>query len=420
MGDGGVSDIGAQVDELYRTESRRVLATLIRLLGDFDRAEEALQDAFVAALQQWPVDGVPANPVAWLVSTGRFRGLDVLRRRAVHDTKLVAVAAELSESVEPVPLDDRDFADDQLRLVFTCCHPALAPEVQVALTLRTICGLTTEEIARAYLVSPATMAQRIVRAKAKIRSARIPYVVPERREFSTRLDSVLHTIYLVFNEGYSATSGESVTRADLATEAIRLGRLLLDLLDDAEVRGLLGLMLLQDARRLARTDETGDLVLLEDQDRSRWNAAQLAEGQQLIRDALGTGRVGVYTVQGAIAAVHARARVASDTEWAEIVGWYDVLMRVQGGPVIALNRAVAKAMAGELELGLSLVEVLASGELASYAHAHSAHAELLRRVGRWQEAVLAYQRALDLASQEPERRFLTRRILQLEREGRRA
>ncbi len=414
MGDGGVSDIGAQLDELYRTESRRVLATLIRLLGDFDRAEEALQDAFVAALQQWPVDGVPANAVAWLVSTGRFRGLDVLRRRAVHDTKLVAVAAELSESVEPVPLDDRDFADDQLRLVFTCCHPALAPEVQVALTLRTICGLTTEEIARAYLVSPATMAQRIVRAKAKIRSARIPYVVPERREFSTRLDSVLHTIYLVFNEGYSATSGESVTRADLATEAIRLGRLLLDLLDDAEVRGLLGLMLLQDARRLARTDDTGDLVLLEDQDRSRWNATQLAEGQQLIRDALGTGRVGVYTVQGAIAAVHARARVASDTEWAEIVGWYDVLMRVQGGPVIALNRAVAKAMAGELELGLSMVEVLATGELSSYAHAHSAHAELLRRVGRWQEAEQAYGRALGLATQEPERRFLARRIGDLE------
>lgn len=408
------AEIREAVDRIYRADARRVLATLIRLLGDFDRAEEALHDAFVAAMERWPVEGIPKNPPAWLVSAGRFRALDALRRRAIHDRKLEVVARELEQGADPAPPGEETFNDDQLRLVFTCCHPALSPEAQVALTLRTVCGLTTEEIARAWLVPAPTMAQRIVRAKAKIRDAGIPYVVPGPSDFATRLDTVLHTIYLVFNEGYSASSGDQVTRADLAAEAIRLGRLLAALVDDGEPRGLLGLMLLQDARREARTDARGDLVLLEEQDRTRWNQAQIAEGLQAIGAALETGRIGVYTVQGAIAAVHARAARPDETDWREIVGWYDVLLRVQGGPVIELNRAVAKAMGGEVQLGLSIIDgILSRGQLEGYVHAHSARGALLARLGRTEEAREAYERAMALTTQAPERRFLQRRLAQL-------
>ncbi|MGQ0650310.1 MAG: RNA polymerase sigma factor [Gemmatimonadaceae bacterium] len=400
-----------RIDAVYRVESRRVLATLIRLLGDFDLAEEALHDAFVAAVERWPNEGEPANPRTWLISVGRFKAIDHLRRRAVFNEKLVLLARELSEAGDRTPELETQVEDDRLRLIFTCCHPALAPEAQVALTLRTICGLTTEEIARAYLIGAPTLAQRIVRAKSKIRDARIPYAVPDREELSQRLDAVLHVIYLVFNEGYSASFGTTVTRSDLAGEAIRLGRLLLELLDDGEVRGLLALMLLHDARRAARTAPDGELVLLEDQDRSLWNREQIVEGIAQVQRALGAGRVGPYGLQAAIAAIHAESNDARSTDWGQIVALYDVLLRVMPTPVVELNRAVARAMAFGPHRGLALIDaLLARGELSEYLHAHSARADLLRRLGRAEEARAAYARALSLATQEPERRFLQRRL----------
>jgi RNA polymerase sigma-70 factor, ECF subfamily len=333
----------AAVDAVYRADSRRVLATLIRLLGDFDLAEDALHDAFAAAVRQWPRDGVPANPRAWLVSAGRFRAIDALRRRSRHDAAQAELARQLEASVEPADRDGEGIEDDRLRLIFTCCHPALPPEARVALTLREVCGLTTEEIARAFLTSPPTLAQRIVRAKAKIRDARIPYRVPGRAELAERLDTVLHVVYLVFNEGYSASRGESLTRHDLSGEAIRLGRLLHELLPDPEVTGLLALMLLHESRRAARSSPAGDLVVLEDQDRSLWDRARIAEGTALVERALSTRRFGPYTLQAAISAVHAEAPAADATDWAQIVGLYDVLLRVVPSPVVELNRAVALA-----------------------------------------------------------------------------
>ena len=403
-----------RIDAIYRSESRRVLATLIRLLGDFDLAEEALHDACVAALERWPDEGMPANPRAWLISAGRFKAIDHLRRRAAHDARLAVMARDLDIAAWPPVPNESDVADDRLRLIFTCCHPALAPEAQVALTLRTVCGLTTEEIAHAYLVPPPTLAQRIVRAKTKIRDAGIPYAVPEHRDLEQRLGAVLQVIYLVFNEGYSASSGTSVTRADLAAEAIRLGRLLLELMDDAEVRGLLALMLLHDARRGARAAAGGDLVLLEDQDRTRWDAPQIAEGLDHVQRALSGGGTGPYALQAAIAAVHAEAPNASATDWPQILGLYDLLVRLMPTPVVELNRAAAAAMALGPEHGLVLIDgILQRGALTDYLHAHSARADLLRRLGRGAEARAAYERALALAVQEPERRFLSRRLAQL-------
>ncbi|HEU0054804.1 MAG TPA: RNA polymerase sigma factor [Longimicrobium sp.] len=402
------------VEAVYRAESRRVLATLIRLLGDFDRAEEALHDAFAAALARWPREGVPANPRAWLVSAGRFRAIDALRRGARHDARLALIAEHLESQAAPSPESDEEWEDDRLRLVFTCCHPALPPDAQVALTLREVCGLTTEEIARAFLTSAPTVAQRIVRAKAKIRDARIPYHVPGRDELADRLDSVLHVVYLVFNEGYSASSGASLTRADLSEEAIRLGRLLVELLPEPEAMGLLALMLLHESRRAARTTAEGELALLDEQDRSRWDNGRIAEGAALVEKALRSRRFGPYTLQAAIAAVHAEAPDAASTDWRQIVGLYDVLLRVDPSPVVELNRAAAVAMADGPEAGLALVDaLLARGELADYHLAHSARADLRRRLGRFDGAREAYARALALARQEPERRFLERRLREL-------
>jgi RNA polymerase sigma-70 factor (ECF subfamily) len=405
------------VDAVYRADSRRVLATLIRLLGDFDRAEEALHEAFAAALQQWPVDGVPANPRAWLVSTGRFRAIDALRRRARQQASLGALADEIERQARAAHLpadDDPAIDDDRLRLIFTCCHPALQRDAQLALTLREVCGLTTEEIARAFLTSTPTVAQRIVRAKAKIRDARIPYQVPEPAELPERLDGVLHVVYLLFNEGYAATAGTSLTRADLTGEAIRLGRLLLDLLPDPEVMGLLALMLLHESRRTARTTPDGDLVLLEDQDRAAWNRALIDDGRALVERAITSRRFGAYTLQAAIAAVHAEAATSAATDWAQIVGLYDVLLRHDPSPVFALNRAVAIAMWRGPSEGLVLIEqILARGDLDHYHWAHSAHADLCQRLGRVDDARQSYARALALAKQEPERRFLRRRLTAL-------
>ena len=400
------------VDEVYRAESRRVFATLIRLLGDFDLAEDALQDAFAAALVQWPRDGVPANPRAWLVSAGRFKAIDRVRRRARFDASLATLAEGLTETDgADAGLGDDEIADDRLRLIFTCCHPALSPEARVALTLREVCGLTTEEIAHAFLTAPATLAQRIVRAKAKIRNAAIPYRVPPPAELPDRLDTVLQVIYLVFTEGYSASSGGSLTRPDLSGEAIRLARLLLALLPEPEAVGLLALMLLHESRRAARTSPGGDLVLLEDQDRTLWDRDLIAEGTALVERALRSGRFGPYGLQAAIAAVHAEAPSVGATDWAQIVGLYDVLARVEPSPVVALNRAVAVAMRDGPAAGLALVDaILAGGDLADYHLAHSARAELCRRLGRTAEARTAYERALALARQEPERRFLERRL----------
>ena len=401
------------VDRVYRTDSRRVFATLIRLLGDFDTAEDAVHDAFAAALEQWPRDGVPANPRAWLVSAGRFRAIDGLRRRARFDEALPLLAEQLPATTSDDWIDD-GVEDDQLRLILTCCHPALSPEARVALTLREVCGLTTEEIARAFLLVPTTIAQRIVRAKGKIRDAGIPYEVPSPADLPGRLESVLQVVYLVFNEGYAASSGESLTRADLSSEAIRLARLLHSLLPLPEVSGLLALMLLTESRRTARTTPSGDIVLLEDQDRTLWNAAQITEGQGLVRDSLLSRRWGPYTIQAAIAAVHAEAQTYPDTDWAQIVGLYDVLMGLTPSPIVALNRAVAVAMHDGPASGLILIDaLLAGGSLTDYHLAHAARADLCRRLGKTDEARLSYRRALDLAGQEPERRFLRQRLAEL-------
>ncbi len=405
----------AQVDAVYLADSRRVLATLIRLLGDFDIAEEAMQEAFAAAVEQWPRDGMPANPRAWLVSTGRFRAIDAIRRRARFDASQTELAERLAaEAAVPEPRDPGEIEDDRLRLIFTCCHPALALEAQVALTLREVCGLTTEEIASAFLVTPSTLAQRIVRAKAKIRDARIPYEVPSRVDLPDRLDAVLHVVYLVFNEGYTASSGASLTRPDLSAEAIRLGRLVLELLPEPEVMGLLALMLLHESRRAARTSDRGELVLLEEQDRGRWSRELIAEGIALVERSLASRRIGPYTLQAAISAAHAEAPTAAATDWARIVSLYDVLLRADPSPVVELNRAVAVAMRDGPAAGLALIDpLLARGALAEYHLAHSARAELCRRLGRNAEARASYERALALARQEPQRRLLERRLREL-------
>jgi RNA polymerase sigma-70 factor (ECF subfamily) len=403
------------VETVYQSDSRRVFATLIRLLGDFDLAEEALQDAFTAAVEQWQREGVPANPRAWLVSVGRFKAIDSLRRHARFDTSLNDLADEFSAGAgDPAGWDPEDIADERLRLIFTCCHPALPADAQVALTLRTVCGLTTEEIAHAFLTRPAAIAQRIVRAKAKIREARIPYAVPPPAELPDRLDSVLHVIYLVFNEGYSASSGSSLTRHDLSGEAIRLGRLLVELLPEPEAVGLLALMLLQESRRAARTSPDGELILLDEQDRSLWNADQIAEGSVLVTRALSSRRAGPYTLQAAIAAVHAQAPQAAATDWAEIVALYDLLLQVEPSPVIELNRAVAVAMRDGPAAGLALIEaILERGDLADYHLAHAARADLYRRLGKTAEAQASYRQALSLVQQEAERRFLEQRLSEL-------
>ncbi|BAP77272.1 ECF subfamily RNA polymerase sigma-70 factor [Pseudomonas sp. MT-1] len=404
----------AEIDILYRTQSRRVLATLIRLLGDFELAEEALHDAFIAAVQQWPRDGLPSNPRAWLVSAGRFKAIDGLRRRARFDASLSLLADQLDGRDEP-EWEREDLEDDRLRLIFTCCHPALPADAQVALTLREVCDLKTEEIARAFLASPSTIAQRIVRAKQKIRDAGIPYRVPTREELPARLDNVLRVIYLVFNEGYSASSGSELTRADLSAEAIRLGRLLLELLPDPELMGLLALMLLHDSRRAARTDEAGELVRLDEQDRSRWNQAQIAEGAALVQRALASRRFGPYTVQAAIVAVHAEAASSAETDWAQIVGLYDLLLRISPSPVIELNRAVALAMRDGAAVGLAAIDrLLARGELRDYHLLHAARADFCRQLGRLDEAREAYRTALALAQLEPEKRFLQQRLNELD------
>jgi RNA polymerase sigma-70 factor (ECF subfamily) len=403
------------IESVFRSESRRVLATLIRLLGDFDLAEEALQDAFTAAVERWPRDGIPANPRAWLVSTGRFKAIDALRRRARFDDSLATIADQLGDgTTPPEDVDDERVEDDRLRLIFTCCHPALPPDAQIALTLREVCGLTTEEIARAFLSPAPTLAQRIVRAKAKIKAARIPYQVPSRAELPERLASVLHTIYLVFNEGYSASSGATLTRHDLSAEAIRLGRLLVELLPEPEALGLLALMLLHESRREARSSADGEVVLLDDQDRSRWNREMIEEGVALVERAMRSRQFGPYTLQAAIAAVHAEAPSAAETDWSEIVGLYDVLLRADPSPVIELNRAAAIAMRDGPIAGLRLIDALfARRELGTYALAHSARAELCRRLGWTDEAIESYRRTLALTSQEPQRRFVERRLSEL-------
>jgi RNA polymerase sigma-70 factor, ECF subfamily len=417
------------VSAVYESDSRRVLATLIRLLGDFDAAEEAMHDAFRAALEQWPREGVPGNPRAWLVSTGRFKAIDSMRRRKRFDAlDDVGEAADIAVTDTAAWADEESVEDDRLRLIFTCCHPALAPDAQVALTLREVCGLTTEEIAQAFLTPAPTLAQRIVRAKAKIRDAKIPYQVPTPAELPERLDAVLRVIYLVFNEGYSASSGSAVTRHDLSAEAIRLGHLLVELLPEAEAYGLLALMLLHESRRAARMSPEGDVILLDEQDRSRWDRKQIAEGLQLVRHSLSPSAsgsqdangqrpetsVGPYVVQAAISAVHAEAATAAETDWNEIVGLYDVLMNLTPSPVVALNRAVAVAMRDGPAAGLALVdEILARGELADYRLAHAARAELCRRLGRTDDARKSYERALKLTRQEPERRLIERRLKEL-------
>jgi len=409
-----MSDVRARVEQVYREESRRILATLIRLLGDFDLAEEALHEAFFVAVERWQRDGVPDNPRTWLVSTGRFKAIDVLRRRARFKASQPLLLAQLDE-LEQADWSGEDVEDDRLRLIFTCCHPALAADAQVPLTLREVCDLTTEEIARAFLSAPAAIAQRIVRAKAKIRDAKIPYQVPTLNELPERLDSVLRVIYLVFNEGYSASVGAELTREDLTREAIRLGRLLMELLPEPEVMGLLALMLLHESRRPARTSPSGELVLLDDQDRSLWDAGLMAEGCALVERALSTRRFGPYCLQAAIAAVHAEALSAAETDWQQIVGLYDVLLRAVPSPVIELNRAVAVAKRDGALAGLLLVEgILARGELQDYHLAHSARAEFCRQLGRVEQARAAYQRALELTRQEPERRFIRARIMALE------
>lgn len=405
-------DARQAVEAIYQAESRRVLATLIRVLGDFDRAEEALQDAFATALSQWPEEGLPDNPRAWLVSTGRFKAIDRLRRGRRHEELLRERPPAPETAPDPAEaMADLSVPDDRLRLIFTCCHPALAPEARVALTLREVCGLPTEAVASAFLARPATIAQRIVRAKRKIRDARIPYEVPDSRELPERLDTVLQVIYLVFNEGYSASSGDSLTHNELSSEAIRLGRLLLDLLPDPEVRGLLALMLIQESRREARTDADGELVRLEEQDRRLWDRGLIEEGENHVVVALRSGRIGPYTVQAAIAAVHAGAATWEETDWGEILGLYDLLLRLQPSPVVALNRAVAVGMRHGPADGLAAVEaVCANGDLENYYLAHAARAEFCERLGRRDDARRAFEQARRLTGQETERRFLARRL----------
>jgi len=410
MQDETAAHVRDRVDAIYRSDSRRVLATLIRLLGDFDLAEEALHDAFAAAVEQWAEKGMPANPRAWLISTGRFKAIDRLRKTARFESADVSALA-LIEAVQTFEPDEDAVEDDRLRLIFTCCHPALSPDAQIALTLREVCGLTTEEVAHAFLTPPPTLAQRIVRAKGKIRDARIPYEIPSRPDLPVRLDSVLHVIYLVFNEGYLASSGESLTRADLSGEAIRLGRLLVELMPEPEAIGLLALMLLHEARRPSRTTPSGEMILLEDQNRSLWDRVQIEEGVDLVERALTSHRFGPYTLQAAIAAVHAEASSASATDWAQIVGLYDVLLRTEPSPVIELNRAAAIAMRDGPEAGLALIDaILVRGDLTDYHLAHAARGDLFRRLGNTADAITAYERALELATQEPERRFIIGRL----------
>jgi len=403
------------VSAVYVEHSRRVLATLIRLLGDFDVAEEALHDAFRAALEQWPRDGIPANPRAWLVSAGRFKAIDGLRRRSRFDAlDDVGARADVAVIDTAAWADEESVEDDRLRLIFTCCHPALAPDAQVALTLREVCGLTTEQIAQAFLTPAPTLAQRIVRAKSKIRDARIPYQVPTPAELPGRLDAVLRVIYLVFNEGYDASSGDRLTRADLSAEAIRLGRLLAQLLPEPEVLGLLALMLLHESRRESRTSPSGELIRLDDQDRSRWDRAMIIEGARLVEQALLSRRFGSYTIQAAISAVHSEAADAAATDWNEIVGLYDALLRTDPSPVIELNRAVAVAMRDGAHVGVHLIDgIFARGDLLDYRLAHAARADLCRRIGRVEDARASYERAIGLTKQEPERRFLERQLAAL-------
>lgn len=409
-------DFPTILEQLYRSEFRRVLATLIRLIGDFDQAEEALHDAFKTALEQWPQQGMPNNPRAWLVSVGRFKAIDKIRRDARFDTLDEVAEQHDAFTVNLGDEYEENLQDDQLRLIFTCCHPSLSAEAQVALTLREICGLSTEEIAHAFLIAPKTAAQRIVRAKAKIRDARIPYEVPAPEQLPERLNAVLQVIYLVFNEGYSASSGETLIRHDLSAEAMRLDRLLMDLLPaEAEIQGLLALMLLQDSRRAARTTAEGDLILLDEQDRTLWNRDQIDEGVILVKRALGLSRFGAYTLQAAIAAVHAEASSAEETDWREIVGLYDVLLRIYPSPVVELNRAVAVAMCDGPAIGLALIEELISqGQLVDYHFMYAAKADFHRRLGQYNEAIEAYQHALQLTQQEPERRFLQKRLTELQ------
>ena len=408
-------DFKAVVEDIYRTDSRRVLATLIRLLGDFDAAEEALHDAFVVAMERWPSDGIPANPLAWLVSTGRFKAIDKRRRQTSFDARREELAREMSGSGTDHDVKNDDIGDDRLRLIFTCCHPALSPDAQVALTLRTVGNLTTEEIAHAFLLPAPTLAQRIVRAKNKIRDARIPYELPAPSELTERLDAVLAVLYLIFNEGYAASSGNALTRADLCAEAIRLGRLLVELMPEPEAEGLLGMMLLHDSRRAARASVHGALLVLDEQDRSLWNVDQIREGISLTELALRSGRFGPYTLQAAIAAVHAEAAHADQTDWRQIAGLYDVLLRAGPSPVVELNRAVAIAMSEGAERGLELIDaLLARGELENYQLAHSARADLLRRLGRRDEALAAYASAIALTSQRSQRQYLERRISEVQ------
>jgi len=405
------------IAEIYETESRRVLATLIKLLGDFDLAEEALHDAFASAAESWAREGLPSNPQAWLVSTGRFKAIDRMRRRArFNEAKadLIVRFEEVAATNAAKSEQSEEIEDDRLRLIFTCCHPAIAPQVQIALTLREVCGLTTDEIANAFLTTPTTMAQRIVRGKAKIRDTGIPFVIPSAADLPERLDAVLTVTYLVFNEGYSASSGDRLTRAELTQEAIRLARLVVELLPDPEAIGLLALMLLQESRRAARSNAIGDLILLEDQDRSIWNQAYIREGFELVQRALSTLRFGFYTIQAAIALVHARARIPADTNWLEIVTLYDALLTINPSPVIELNRAVAVAMHRSPQSGLELIEaIFQRGELTDYHLAHAAKADLLRKLGNCPAAQVAYKQALAMTKQEPERRFLQSRLASL-------